>query len=544
QIIEKIFTELGFTDYQLSLTGSYQPCAYCVQYRESSFNFVSRLMEQEGIFYFFDHQRDKHILILGDSPSAYLPCKGKATVRFHRGEVVEEDDTITEWHEARELRAGRVALKDFNFETPKTDLTVNQDSLIQVGGNPSFEIYDSFGEYHKRGEGDRYANLRMEEEESHHALVQGEGVHRGFSPGFTFTLDKHPVPAFNRRYVLASVMHSGGNNYLTPDGGSSYSNSFTNMPDDAHYRPTRLTPKPVVQGPQTAIVVGPKGEEIHTDKYGRVKVQFYWDREGHYNEKSSCWVRVSQNWAGRRWGAMFLPRIGQEVIISYLEGDPDHPIITGRVYNADEMPPYSLPGEQTKSTLKSYSSKGGGGFNELRFEDQKGQEQVFLHAERQQDNRVKEDSLEWVGQDRHLIVKQNQLEEVGGTQNLTVKGAKNEEVQGKFSLKADQDLHQKVGMNLATEAGMNIHIKAGMNLVIESQVMLTLKVGGNFIALSPANIAIQGTMVLINSGGSPGEGAGAQPDAPQSPKEADDAQPGGASSLPPDPTPPLRKPFG
>jgi type VI secretion system secreted protein VgrG len=254
-----------------------------------------------------------------------------------------------------------------------------------------------------------------------------------------------------------------------------------------------------------------------------VKVQFHWDRQGKNDENSSCWVRVSQNWAGKRWGAFFLPRIGQEVIVDFLEGDPDQPIITGRVYNAEQMPPYNLPGEMTKSTIKSNSSKGGGGFNELRFEDKKGSEQVFIHAEHNQDNRVKNDSLEWIGKDRHLIVTANQLENVKGDKHLSVKGNQNEKVDGTVSQDIGMNLQQKVGMKHALDAGQEIHLKAGLNLVIEAGTSLTLKVGGNFINLSPAGISIQGTMLMLNSGGSAGAGSGSSPTAPKVPTEADKA---------------------
>ncbi len=307
------------------------------------------------------------------------------------------------------------------------------------------------------------------------------------------------------------------------------------------YRPPSLTTKPVVQGPQTAIVVGKSGEEIWTDKYGRVKIQFHWDRYGKADETSSCWVRVAQVWAGKGWGGMMIPRIGQEVIVDFLEGDPDQPIITGRVYNEDCLPPYTLPGEATKSALKTCSSKGGGGFNEIRFEDKKGSEQLFVHAEKNQDVRVKEDAVEWIGKDRHLIVKSNQLEEVGGDKHLTVKGDQNEKVSGTVSLKADMDLQQKVGMKCGLDAGMEIHLKAGMNVIIEAGMSITLKAGGGFIVVGPAGVTISGTPVLINSGGAAGSGSGCSPDAPTSPKEADKAEAGKVSDVQARTPPPAKK---
>jgi type VI secretion system secreted protein VgrG len=541
-IVTKVFSDLGFKDYKNMLQGSFEPREYCVQYRETDFNFVSRLMEQYGIFYFFEHEKDKHTLVLGNSSSAHQPCPGQPKARYdYTATAIEQQDVIRSWQAEYELRPGKYALTDYNFETPSTSLAVNETTVARVGGNTKYEIYDYPGEYLKKPQGQNLVKLRIEEEEAPATVMSGAGLCRAFTAGYRFDLAEHYRQDMNKAYVLTEVQHiaSVGESYATgDDSGESYSNQFACIPHSVPYRPSRVTPKPVVQGSQTAVVVGKKGEEIWTDKYGRVKVQFHWDREGKYDEKSSCWVRVSQNWAGKRWGTMFLPRIGQEVIVDFLEGDPDLPIITGRVYNAEEMPPYGLPAEQTKSTVKSYSSKGGGGFNEIRFEDKKGGEQLFLHAERNQDNRVKNDSLEWVGQDRHLIVKRDHLDAVEGDRHISVKGDHNEKVDGTVSLKAGMDQQTKVGMNYALDAGTEIHLKSGMNLVIESGTTLTVKVGGNFININPGGIFISGTMVMINSGGAAGSGAGASPTAPKAPQEADTAKPGEKSTLPPPPRPP------
>jgi type VI secretion system secreted protein VgrG len=296
------------------------------------------------------------------------------------------------------------------------------------------------------------------------------------------------------------------------------------------FRPQRLSPKPFVQGPQTAVVVGPAGEEIYPDKYGRVKVQFFWDRLGKKNENSSCWVRVSQPWAGKNWGSVSIPRVGQEVIVEFLEGDPDRPIITGRVYNDDQMPPYTLPDNMTRTTFMSRSTKGGGSsnYNELRFEDKKGDEQIFLNAEKDMDHRVENDSREFVGKDRSLIVKGDQKEKVEGAQHAEVTGSRNEKVGQSMSLQVGQSLNEKTGMKFAHDAGQEIHLKAGMNVVIEAGLELTIKASGGFINIGPAGIAISGTpLVLINSGGAAGAGSGSSPEDPQKPDEADDGSKGG-----------------
>jgi type VI secretion system secreted protein VgrG len=268
-------------------------------------------------------------------------------------------------------------------------------------------------------------------------------------------------------------------------------------------------------------------------------VQFHWDRRGKYDEKSSCWIRVSHLWAGKGWGAIYTPRIGQEVIVDFLEGDPDRPIITGRVYNAESMPPYKLPDEMTKSTIKTYSTKGGGGFNEFRFEDKKGKEQIFLHAEKDQHDRIKNDRLTAIGRDTHMIVERDQFEKVKRDKHLIVTGDQNEKIGGTLSQTVGCELEVKVQTNYALESGQEIHLKSGMNLVIETGTSLTLKVGSNFININSTGIFIKGTMVMLNSGGMAGSGAGAKPGSPKDPLEADDAIPGEKPKMPPPKAPPV-----
>ncbi|HEX4949177.1 MAG TPA: type VI secretion system tip protein VgrG [Blastocatellia bacterium] len=541
EILEKIFNEYGFTDFVNRLQGNFEPREYCVQYRETSFAFLSRLMEEEGIFYFFEHQKDKHILVLANHPNEFKPGPHLSTISYETLMGQERiDDVIHEWDAQMSVRPGKVTLSDFNFEMPTVDLTTNIDGQ----DSRRLELYDYPGEYKTKSEGERLAGIRLQEAEVQRSVTTAVSTCRGLLPGYRFRLQDHYRRDFNREYAVTTVYHEAdqGMNFRSSGGDADaalkYHNRFQCIPHPTHFRPARNTPTPVVQGSQTAIVVGPSGEEIYVDKYGRVKVQFHWDRHGQYNEKSSCWVRVSQNWAGKRWGAVFLPRIGQEVIIDFLEGDPNQPIITGRVYNAGAMPPYALPDEMTKSTVKSNSSKGGGGFNELRFEDKKGKEQIFINAEKDHDFRIKNDRKELVGNESHLIIKKDQTESVGGDKHLTVKGAQNEKVDGTVSLKAGRDLQRKVGMKYALDAGMEIHLKSGTNLVLESGTTLTLKVGGNFININPGGVFIQGTMVMINSGGAAGAGAGASPQPPNTPKEADKADPGERIELPPKKAPP------
>ena len=535
EIIKKVFQDHGFQDFQDRTQGSYPQREYVVQYRETAFNFVSRLMEECGIFYFFEHDESSHKLILADKPQVHKNCHGQHKVRFNYtpGSTLLKEDVVRTWGAEQELRPGKYALTDYNFQTPKTSLMANVQTVAEIGGNTSYEIYDYPGIHLKKAEGDTLTKIRMQEEEAVHHLVIGSGNCRSFASGYKFHMEQHPRHDQDGDYLLTEVSHSAsvGDSYSGSGNGSqeTYENHFTCIPASVPFRPQRLTPKPFVQGPQTAVVVGPSGEEIYPDKYGRVKVQFHWDRLGKKDENSSCWIRVSQPWAGKNWGSINIPRIGQEVIVEFLEGDPDRPIITGRVYNDDQMPPYTLPDNMTRTTFMTRSSKNGGSanYNELRFEDKKGSEQIFLNAEKDMDHRVENDSREYIGNDRSLIVKNDQKEKVEGNLHSEVVSNRNEKVGQTLSLQVGQNLQEKSGQNYAHEAGMEIHLKAGMNVVIEAGLELTIKASGGFINIGPAGIAISGTLVLINSGGAAGSGSGSSPEDPQAPDEADDGSKGG-----------------
>ncbi|MBZ5566083.1 MAG: type VI secretion system tip protein VgrG, partial [Acidobacteriia bacterium] len=434
-------------------------------------------------------------------------------------------------------------------------------------GNSAYEIYDYPGEYLNKAQGSSLAKLRMQEEETTSTVVQGTSECRAFVSGFKFDLADHYRRDANAPYLLTQVQHvaTEGDTYLSggTEKGEHYSNHFTCIPAHVSYRPLRRTPRPFVQGPQTAVVVGKSGEEIWVDKYGRVKVQFFWDREGKKDENSSCWVRVSQPWAGKNWGAIWIPRIGQEVIVDFLEGDPDRPLITGRVYNADQMPPYELPTNQTQSGFKSRSSKQGGAanYNEIRFEDKKGKELLLIHAELNKNESVECDSTEFVGRDRlltvkrdqkelverdkhqhvkgvqrtlvdidnHIHIKGNQKTYVQGNNNVHVKGDHLEKIDGNRSLSVSGARDEKFGTKAALEAGQEVHIKGGLKVVIEGGMQVTLKGPGGFVDISPMGVTIQGTMVLINSGGAAGAGSGSSPGSPEDPEDPTDP---GAKEVP------------
>jgi type VI secretion system secreted protein VgrG len=493
-IVKAVFAPYAVADVDASaLGGGYAPLPYCVQYRETDFNFVSRLLEQAGIYYFFRSEAGRHTMVLADSAAAQQPAPGYASVRYMpaEDESMRDSEVIYEWQVSAEIEPGAQVLRDFDFEKPSANLLV-KSALASGYGQSTHELFDYPGGYTERGAGESLARARLESLHTSYQRVQAETRARGLYPGAVMTLSEHPRSDQNGAFLIVAAQYALSSDTYEPtppaDPAPVLSCSFQALAQRQEFRPPRLAPKPLVHGPQTAIIVGKAGEEIWTDKYGRVKVRFHWDRAGGDDETASCWIRVAQGWAGKRWGSLFLPRIGQEVIVSFLEGDPDRPLITGSVYNAETMPPYPLPEQATRSTIKSQSSKGGGGYNELRFEDKKGSEQVYVHAERNLDQRIKQDALEWVGRDRHLMVGQDWLESVGGERHSRVAGNRNETTGGSVAMSAAQSMMIKGGMKTSVEGGMEVHIKAGANVVIEADASITLKAGAAFLTIGPAMI--------------------------------------------------------
>lgn len=423
QIVSQIFTERGFAkDFALRLDGNYEPRDYCVQYRETDFSFVSRLLEEEGICYFFEHTADNHTMVLADQSSKFMPCPNQPVARYHTSADDHlDEDSVASWSTGQQVRTGKFTARDFNFEQPRFDLL----TTVSGGDKRRFEQYDYPGEYLNTNLGERLARVRIEEQDVSRTSAHGSGDCRAFAAGYRFDLADHYRPDANRAYVLVSVTHSA---YLPANyesnaggGGASYQNEFVCVPFTATpYRPPRMTPVPFVQGTQTATVVGPAGEEIYTDNYGRVKVQFHWDREGKYDEHSSCWIRVSQPWAGGGWGAVSIPRIGQEVVVDFLEGDPDKPIIVGRVYNAAQMPPYALPAGADMMGFKSNTTKGGSGYNEIVIRDGKAGELVRIHAQKDMDTTVRNNDTQHVLVDRTIHVDGKRTQTVKGDMTTTV----------------------------------------------------------------------------------------------------------------------------
>jgi len=516
EVITRVFQDHGFTDVRLALEGRFERRACCVQYRESDFAFVSRLMEDEGIFYFFEHDLTRHTLVLGNTPGAHPPCPGqpRAGCDFTPGAGT-RGDVITAWQVEREIRPGKYALSDFNFETPSTSLTVGVASAAS-GPGARFEVYDYPGDYRTRPQGERLARLRLESEETASQVATGASTCRAFSPGFRFDLRGHYRPDLDTSYVLVGVRHSAsaGSSHLSGPVPSleSYTNQLTAVPLAVPFRPRRTTPRPIVPGPQTAIVVGGASDEILTDRYGRVKVQFHWDRGGGHDENSSGWIRVTQPLAGKGWGMVAVPRVGQEVVVEFLEGDPDQPIVTGRVYNAEQMPPYALPEHQATTVLQTRSTPTGdaGAFNEIRLQDTKGSELFSIRAERNAEILVEHDKLERVANRETITIGSDRRETVGGAHRVTVGRSQDMEVgtdQGtaigrnrRVSVAGTDTL--QVGGARATTIGATDTLSAGRSLTITVGDQVAITTGQASVVLKKdGTITIEGATITLRASG-------------------------------------------
>ncbi len=414
---------------------------FCVQYRESDWNFVSRLLEEEGFFYFFEHTEDEHTMVIANHSQVHEEISGESTVRYHAPDSQSaSQEHVYSFAYSQKVVPGKVTLDDFNYEKSTLDLKADEEG----DKDTELEVYDYPGWYDSPEQGRSVSQLRLEEYEVPRRGGTGQSDCTRFIPGFTFKLSEHGRSDFNDKdYLLTQVSHQGTREEDLDEGPESescmYSNSFEYILNETPFRPPRLTVRPKVLGTQTATVVGPSGEEIHTDKYGRVKVQFHWDRLGNNDERSSCWVRVSQYWAGPSYGAVYTPRIGNEVIVDFLEGNPDRPVIIGRVYNSQNMPPLDLPSDATKSTVKSASSPGGDGFNEIRFEDKAGSEELYTHAQKDQKEKVIRNHSTTVGGSQSRSVGGNRSASVSGDDKIKIKGNREVTVTDHCSLKVETD---------------------------------------------------------------------------------------------------------
>ena len=486
---------------------------HCVQYRETDFNFLSRTLERYGIFYYFKFANNKHTLILSDQLN--YPNAPEAEVKYpHSSDTRGREDIITSWEHAYEFVTGKWEQTDYDFIHPSTDLKVNaqKHSSITLKNNDAYEYYEYPGEYIKKDDGEAEASVRLEAEETRFNTVTGSSHCKTFSPGYCFKLTEHLncKDEKGKAYLLTSVVHSASQPgpFTSETQAAIYSNSFTCIPRDSQYRPPRSTPQPLLSSVQTAVVVGPLGEEIYTDQYGRVKVQFHWDREGNKDENTSCWVRVSQEWAGKGWGGMKIPRVGHEVIVNFLEGDPDQPIIVGSVYNAENMPHYDLPKYKTLSYIKTHSTPKAQGFNELRFEDKAKKEQVFIHSQKRYDLRARGSMYETCGGSRQEVIGLKDPGNPGGNLTVTVAGCHDFHIKEAEYIGVDQKLNEAVKgevvedyqSSLFTMVGTKSSLNA-QEIIMEAKTKISLKVGASCIVIEPSLITIAAAMVKINSGG-------------------------------------------
>ncbi len=471
------------------LEKSYPKLEYCVQYRESDFNFVCRLLEHAGIYFYFKYVDGMHMMVLADSYGAHLPAPDYSEIVFDdkHSRDVSGSERITSWSSSGEIESSGFALRDFDF-TKMMGGTFGQlnakESIPAAFFQPAYQQYDYPGGYATVEMGKDMADARIEELHGQSERILAAGNARGLVVGALFTLQKHPVDSMNREYLITAAQYRLAGNHYGEIGstaiGRVFDCQFNAVGKKYPFRPERRIAKPVVSGPQTAVVVGKQGEEIWTDPYGRVKVQFHWDRLGERDGKNSCWLRVAQSWAGERWGSMFVPRIGMEVLVEFIDGDPDRPIITGCVYNSANMPPYALPEHQTRSTLKTNSSKGGGGFNELRFEDKKGAEEIFVQAEKDFNRVVK----------HHDSLKVGFLHKEPGNQTIAIRNNQ--------KLDVGNDQIVRIAKHQKTKIEATQTVKVGQTLEIEAGTSILFKVGGSTIKLEAGQITINSPLVKIN----------------------------------------------
>ncbi|MEM7694506.1 MAG: type VI secretion system tip protein TssI/VgrG [Pseudomonadota bacterium] len=476
-IIKEIFQDRGFNDFELRLSESYSEREYTVQYRETDFDFISRMMEEEGIYYFFEHEKAKHIMVLGDAKSSHTPVSGLSDVLFVDRLVTQRTNTESFFDIAqhRSFQFGKVALNDYDYNKPSASM-LSQSASPGGYSNDQLEIYDYPGRYTETSDGDRFAKVRLEAAQAEDFRRVASGDVPALVPGGLFTLRNHPDGAQNIEYLVVGCRHSFASQDYRSGGsdGDGYSGTYQLQPSDRPFRAPRSHRKPRVMGPQTAKVVGASGEEIDVDEMGRILVQFHWDRD----KSQSRRVRVAQTWSGKQWGSIMIPRIGQEVVVEYLEGDPDQPLVIGTVYNGERGVPYALPANKTKGGVKSNSSKGGSGYNEFVFEDKKNSEQIGLHAQK----------------DLDIVVLSKETREIG--EKFAGSGASRDTKLKKGDDKLKLDLGSQ-----EVDIAVDQKVKAGKSITLEAGQKITLKVGGSSIELTPAGVTITGSgKVDINGG--------------------------------------------
>ena len=540
KIIGQVLEEHGIqaNAYQFQLGSIYPEREYCVQYDESDLHFVQRLCEEEGIHYHFRHSDQGHVLVFGDDQTPF-PKLAPTAYQQDSG-LVADDPVIKRFGVRVETRTSRVTRRDYDFEKPKLLLEADAKSEF----TPDLEDYDYTGRFVERERGKHLSQRALERHRHDFELAQGESDQPLLVSGHFLAFTDHPRASWNDLWLLTEVHHQGKQPQVleesitsapsplwgegwgegkTDDTGfqQGYRNRFSATPWTVPYRPTMHHPKPRILGSQSAVVTGPVGEEIHCDQYGRIKAQFFWDRHGQADDTTSCWLRVSSSWAGDRYGGIAIPRIGMEVLITFLEGDPDQPLVTGCLHHAAHEVPYDLPANKTRTLFKTLSSPGGGGYNELRIEDRKGAEQIYIHAQRDWDENIEHDQKIRIGHERHDTVEANSYSEFKAEEHRTTHADRKSEVKANDHLTVGQNQHIKIGTGQFVNAGNEIHLSSGQKVVLEAGSELTFKAAGSFIKLDGSGITMVGPIIKFNSGGAPGNGSGVAPELPGKVKPAD-----------------------
>lgn len=480
-IMNKIFQEFGYSgsveDKRQAGSGD-AVLDYCVQYGETSLDFVTRLMETYGIYYYFEHKDNKHTVVLADDPNAHTVLKDPLPYRGEQQEVRAVTDRCWSWMAEDMLHSGNFHFQAYNFTTPAADLSTKA-TKPGTHTHSEYEVYEYPGYHEETGTGQKLSDIRMQAIAADRTVYQALSNCRKLRPGVKFKLSEHPEQAINQEYLITYSefeMKLGEGRSTYQDEGATYDTyrtSFKAIPGTTPFRLHRTTARPRIRGPQTAKVVGGAGDEIYTDEYGRIKVRFHWDRSEVADDERTCWMRVAQSWAGAGWGSIYIPRVGQEVVVVFLEGDPDRPLVVGVVYNATQKVPYTLPANKTQTGVKTNSSTGGNGSNEFRFEDKAGSEELYIHAQK----------------DYNKVVKNNETHKVEeGNRSVTVS-------QGNDTKDVSAGLHK-------TEAAQSIELKVAGNTIKIDTTSITITVGGNSVTLGPSGVSITGTTMKLDGGAS------------------------------------------
>lgn len=486
-IIKKVFSDRGFSDYRVATTGSFPELEYCVQYRETDLAFVSRLMEQHGIYYFFEYEKSKHTLVLADAKSSHKPVPGHATTPFIPDDRQSRRDRehLYKWTPERRFRTGKFELNDYDYLQPSADLKSDAQGSASYTKS-KMEIYDYPGKFKKKNDGETYAKVRLQAEQALDKRRYAEGDAISLFPGALTTLEKYPEGSENKEYLILRAAHAYSSQaYVSGAGDSeSYTGHYEFLQSDVPYRAPLATPSPIIYGVQTAKVVGKDGEEIDVDEHGRILVRFYWDRKN----KQSCRVRVAQVWAGKGWGGQVIPRIGQEVIVEFLEGNPDRPMVTGAVYNGDNKYPYEMPANKTQSGLKSDSSKGHGGYNEFMFEDKKSSEEIRMHAEKDHNVVIRHAETVEIGENFQGMDPSRTTTLKNGSDELTIQ-------LGSQTVEIFQD--QTVTLDIGNQT-INIDMGSQTTTALQS-ITLNVCYGLSSISITPASISLMSPTINLTA---------------------------------------------